>query len=94
MEFFFQHKEFIFNLSEEFRSEGKYLSTTVKYALRYNLLKFYILEATTLFNTLRKKATPEQARTDLDWAKFFESREFIVFFDSLRNQLQLAQGKF
>lgn len=94
IEFFFQHKEFILKLSEQFRSEGKYLSMAVKFALRYNLLKFYLLDATTLYNLLKKKVMPEQARTDLNWEKFFESREFTVLLNLLKEQLQSAKGKF
>lgn len=43
----------------------------VKFALRYNLLKFYIMEATAFCATLKKKAVPDQAKTDLNWAGFF-----------------------
>lgn len=43
LEFFFQHKEFIHNMSSTFRREGRYLKTFIKFALHYNLLKFYII---------------------------------------------------
>ena len=45
-------------MSETFKTENKYLKTYLKHALRYNMLKVYIIEATKFYTDLKAKKLP------------------------------------
>lgn len=62
--------------------------------MRYNLLKFYIIEATSLFNLFRKKARPDQTNPTLNWVKFFDSKEFKIYLNALEENITKANAKF
>lgn len=63
---------------------------SLKYALRYNLLKLYIIQAKKLRDELKQKKLPEEANSNLNWKEFFESVEYRSLVKNLSDQIEKA----
>lgn len=77
-------------MSEDFRTESRYLDVSLKYALRYNLLKLYLIQAKKLRDDLKSKKLPEEANTNLNWKEFFESVEYRSLLSNLSDLISKA----